>query len=92
MLFWDNIEKFKIKDLKTYAEKSEKVNCKHFIVVMRGEVTAMAKDAIIELETICSVLVEIFQEKELYINITNHELVPKHELLSIDEKQELLKR
>lgn len=36
--------------------------------------------------------VEIFQESELVVNITLHELVPKHDLLSNDQKVELLKR
>lgn len=37
-------------------------------------------------------IVELFQESELVVNITLHELVPKHILLSYEEKQELLKR
>jgi len=37
-------------------------------------------------------IVEIFQESELVVNITLHELVPKHQLLSNEEKAELLKR
>jgi DNA-directed RNA polymerase I, II, and III subunit RPABC1 len=30
------------------------------------------------------------QEKELMINITEHVLVPKHQVLSNDEKKEML--
>jgi len=37
-------------------------------------------------------VIEVFQESELVVNITLHELVPKHVLLSYEEKQELLKR
>jgi DNA-directed RNA polymerase I, II, and III subunit RPABC1 len=37
-------------------------------------------------------IVEVFQESELVVNITLHELVPKHILLSYEEKAELLKR
>ena len=37
-------------------------------------------------------VIEIFQESELVVNITLHELVPKHILLSYEEKAELLKR
>jgi DNA-directed RNA polymerase I, II, and III subunit RPABC1 len=36
--------------------------------------------------------VEVFVEQELLVNITRHELVPKHVLLSRDEKQQLLQR
>jgi DNA-directed RNA polymerase I, II, and III subunit RPABC1 len=37
-------------------------------------------------------IIEIFQESELVVNITLHELVPKHVLLSFKEKAELLER
>lgn len=36
--------------------------------------------------------VEIFVEQELLINLTKHELVPKHILLSAAEKEQLLQR
>jgi DNA-directed RNA polymerase I, II, and III subunit RPABC1 len=36
--------------------------------------------------------VEVFVEQDLLVNITKHELVPKHVLLSREEKDQLLKR
>jgi len=36
--------------------------------------------------------VEVFIEQDLLVNITKHELVPKHVLLSDEEKQQLLQR
>ena len=36
--------------------------------------------------------IEVFSSEELLVNITNHELVPKHMVLSDLEKGELLKR
>ena len=36
--------------------------------------------------------VEVFVEQDLLVNITKHELVPTHVLLSAEEKQQLLKR
>jgi DNA-directed RNA polymerase I, II, and III subunit RPABC1 len=37
-------------------------------------------------------ILEYFQETDLVVNITMHELVPKHVLLSIEEKNQLLER
>ncbi|KAJ4375109.1 DNA-directed RNA polymerases II 24 kDa polypeptide (RNA polymerase II subunit 5) [Neocucurbitaria cava] len=36
--------------------------------------------------------VEVFVEQDLLVNITKHELVPKHVLLSAEEKEQLLQR
>jgi len=35
---------------------------------------------------------EFFKEEELLVNITEHELVPKHMLISEEEGKELCKR
>merc|ERR1719400_274847 len=37
-------------------------------------------------------ILEQFLESELLINITEHELVPEHVVMTTDEKQELLNR
>ena len=36
--------------------------------------------------------IELFYQSELLVNITEHELVPKHLLLTDEEKHELLKK
>lgn len=35
---------------------------------------------------------EEFSESDLLVNITHHTLVPKHEILSIEQKKALLER
>ena len=37
-------------------------------------------------------VIEIFQQEDLLVNITEHELVPQHQVLTEDQKTELLKR
>jgi DNA-directed RNA polymerase I, II, and III subunit RPABC1 len=37
-------------------------------------------------------LLEVFQESELIVNITKHVLVPKHEVMTSEEKKTLLAR
>lgn len=37
-------------------------------------------------------LIEDFQEADLLVNITQHSLVPQHEVMSTEDKKELLKK
>ena len=58
------------------------------IVVIKNT-TSLAKR---DIDSLLPCEIEMFTQDELMINITQHELVPKHEVLSIDKKQELLKK
>jgi DNA-directed RNA polymerase I, II, and III subunit RPABC1 len=60
------------------------------ILIIAGKLTQQAKQRIEEINT--QIRVEVFTEGELVVNITKHELVPKHILLNPEEKSELLKR
>jgi len=42
--------------------------------------------------TVLPSVIEVFLESDLLVNITKHELVPKHILLSREEKKKLLER
>lgn len=55
-------------------------------------ISPAAKGYIEELSSDSGRAVEVFREQELLVNITEHVLVPKHEPLSDDEKQALLKK
>jgi DNA-directed RNA polymerase I, II, and III subunit RPABC1 len=62
------------------------------IIVSRNDITTFARAEIKnESNTKEPLFIEIFSEPELIIDITEHILVPKHELLTDDEKDELLK-
>jgi len=61
------------------------------IVIVRAAMTSSAKKFLNEMPA-DSVQVQAFEEAELMVNITEHELVPKHEVLNEEEKKELMKR
>lgn len=59
------------------------------IIVIRSHITPAAMKA---MDTLPKIKFQVFYEAELLVNITEHQLVPKHVLLSKLEKKELLKR
>ncbi|CAL0323548.1 unnamed protein product [Lupinus luteus] len=58
------------------------------ILVVQNQITAQALKAV----KIFSFKVEIFQITDLLVNITKHVLKPKHEVLTEQQKQSLLKK
>jgi len=64
---------------------------KYIIIVYSFNITSFAKQSIEEMKKE-GYTVEVFKNTELYFNITHHELVPPHRLLSVDEKALLLKK
>ena len=72
------------------AQKMHKDSIKRTVMVGKGNITPSAKQAIIEVQS--HFIIEFFEEKELLVNNTEHELVPKHIVMNETEKQALLKR
>merc|ERR1719277_2704344 len=66
------------------------MNIKEAILVVRQPLTPMAQTAV--KEAMAKMRIEVFTENELIVNITDHELVPKHVPLSEEEKIQLLNR
>jgi len=78
-----------IKQLRTFAHHITAHNFHTGIFISTVSITPSA------LKIIPSVLpsvIETFHEQDLLVNITKHELVPKHVLLSAEEKKALLLR
>ena len=60
------------------------------LIIISGKISSQTKKKIQEIKN--ELLIEIFTLSELTVNIIEHELVPKHILLSLKEKEDLLKR
>jgi len=88
--FPDDNKRVGVKPIRILAEKMTENNISHAILVVRQPLTAFAKQAIGE--TMARMTIEVFHENELVVNITQHELVPKHVPMSAEQKKELLHR
>lgn len=60
------------------------------ILVCQSSLTPSANKALTVLNS--KYHFEVFEEADLVVNITKHILVPKHEVLSAEEKKVLLER
>jgi len=65
-------------------------NAKVMILVYSDMITPIARRAITQVNNSEEIRIEPFSEDELMVNITKHELVPKHIPLSAQQKQEML--
>lgn len=65
-------------------------NISRAIIVVQTGMTPSAKQALVDMAP--KYTLEQFREAELMINITEHELVPEHVVMSEEEKKELLAR
>ena len=78
-----------IKDIKQFAQLLAEKNYYTGIFVTQAAPTASALKII---PSLLPTIMEIFREEDLLVNISRHELVPKHILLSPEEKKGLLER
>lgn len=89
-VFFCEDDKVGVKPIRAYLEHMKNEGVKRAVLVCSKEISPIAKQALNEMKPMY--FVEYFKEEELMIDITEHELVPKHEVLSDDEKQTLLKQ
>ena len=80
-----------IKHLRQFAHTLDAERYTAGIFITIGTVTTAALRAFEPLRE-QGIIAEHFQEQDLLVNITKHELVPKHYLMSPEEKAALLKR
>ncbi|CAB4253622.1 similar to Saccharomyces cerevisiae YBR154C RPB5 RNA polymerase subunit ABC27, common to RNA polymerases I, II, and III [Maudiozyma barnettii] len=78
-----------VKTMKTFVIHIQEKNYQTGIFVYQNNITPSAMKLV---PSIPPATIETFNEDSLIVNITHHELVPKHIRLSEEEKVELLKR
>lgn len=79
-----------VNHMKDIRAALETTRMRHVIIVYNQSVTSFAKQFIDDIIH-DDIRVEVFKQSELYFNITKHDLVPKHTLLTPDEKEALVK-
>jgi DNA-directed RNA polymerase I, II, and III subunit RPABC1 len=80
-----------IKPVKQFVHEVSTRNCYSGILITSVSPTSASKKIAQAMDP-KKHTIEMFQESDLVINITKHELVPKHVLLSHAEKAQLLQR
>jgi DNA-directed RNA polymerase I, II, and III subunit RPABC1 len=84
-------ERFVRDDIRALVNEMQQDQVSRCILILKeGTLTPMTRKSIDKLAAESRLHVEIFTEKEVLINITEHELVPEHIPLSADDKKELL--
>ncbi|PAV91579.1 hypothetical protein WR25_10890 [Diploscapter pachys] len=89
-VFFPDEPKIGIKTIKAICQQMQEQNITRAIIVVQTGMTPSAKQAIGDMMP--KYLLEHFLEAELMVNITEHELVPEHVVMTSDEKAELLAR
>lgn len=86
-VFFPDDPKIGVKQIQIYVAKMEADKVSRAIIVVRTGLTPSARQAMREVGP--TYILEDFLESEMLINITEHELVPQHILLTTEEKEEL---
>ncbi|CAD5216341.1 unnamed protein product [Bursaphelenchus xylophilus] len=89
-VFFPEDPKIGIKTIKAFCQQMQEQNITRAIIVVQGGMTPSSKQAVNDMMP--KYQLEVFLEAELMVNITEHELVPEHVVMTQDEKAELLAR
>lgn len=77
------------KEVEIFGQRIGEMSCRRGIIVVGGRYSNIARNYLAELP---GVAVESFKDEELLVDITEHELVPEHIILTDVEKANLLQR
>ena len=86
-VFPEIIEKLNNEEIHSHISQLQEADVKHGILIYEGTPTPAVKSVIQNLPNL-DINIELFHADDLQFNITKHELVPKHELLSPTETKE----
>jgi DNA-directed RNA polymerase I, II, and III subunit RPABC1 len=78
-----------VKSIRNYCERLKQDDFQKIILILHGRLSPQAKQAISAINSLVD-RIEYFNESELIINITEHCLVPRHEILTKEECKKLL--
>ncbi|KAG7089872.1 hypothetical protein E1B28_011511 [Marasmius oreades] len=89
-VFFSDEKSVGVKTMRKMLEILEQKSIQRGIIVFPGNMTPSARKVIVAMSA--QYRLEEFSESDLLVNITHHTLVPKHEVLSPEEKNILLER
>jgi len=78
-----------VKSIRNYCERIKQDDYHKVILILKGRLSPQAKQAILAINSLVD-RIEYFNESELIVNITEHILVPKHEILLREDCKKLL--
>merc|ERR1712048_1397906 len=87
-------EKLINKSILSYYVMMQEKQVNRSIIILPSKLNSRASKYLQSLHDVAngSMVIETFEESELIINITEHILVPKHQLLTNEEKNHILRR
>ena len=92
MACYDPIDRLDTKSVDNLVKKMDDANVKRMVLVGNNGIATPLALRTLEKYKSLGKWIEFFEFDEVVINITEHELVPKHEVLTEEEKQEVLQK
>lgn len=88
IVFFNGETQIGVQPLRRYSEKMRELSAQTCIIVYRGTTSGFVRHTLADYKE----TMQVFEEEELIVNITEHSLVPKHTVLTEEEKKQLLER
>lgn len=89
-VFFNGDENVNVQRIKEYEKRAVDQSVNKVIVVVSGKVNAIARRVMEEMGRGDGVKFQCFEDDDLVVNITHHELVPKHYPLGVEEAKKIL--